>query len=219
MKTVLSFAITVMMMSCNGASGNQQANTLPDTLQVGQSILNRDTTQQAVYPTIDEEQRDNLARQMALDVPDNSQFIGRRSAGDGITLEAYKIPRTKGPDWSRVVFVTRDNHGDIIDHVDLREFHTSEHKGPMTFGGNRFYTTDASVTFDGPTRFTLHRVMTLTSIFLKDRSLTQLWRVEWDNHYMIGKDGRFLFNGQQETYHTDEFESTIVNEYMSHDRP
>ena len=87
----------------------------------------------------------------------------------------------------------------VVDAIDLGEFHTSEHQKPMTFGGNRFYTTDAELRFDGDRHIILHRVMTLTSIYLKDHRLTELWRVEWDNHYEITADGHFTFKGQQET--------------------
>ena len=44
--------------------------------------------------------------------------------------------------------------------------------------------------------------MTLTSLFLKNHTLTEMWRVEWIDNYDIDNTGHFVFKGQQETLRT-----------------
>ena len=220
MKTMIVLAVSIMITSCGGTYYNpQHNNSLPDTLQIGQNILIRDTVETTEYPALDEEQRLGLDRQMTLDVPDSTQLIGTRPVNNGITLEAYIVPTGENPNLFKVYFVTRSDKGAVIDWIDLRDFHTSEHQGPMRLGGNRFYTTDATVTFDDASHFTVHRVMTLTSLYLKNHTLTELWRVEWDNRYEITDDGKFLFKGQEETHRTDGVDDPVIEEYKSRDLP
>ena len=57
--------------------------------------------------------------------------------------------------------------------------------------------------------------MTLTSLYLKNHTLTEAWRVEWDNHYEITEDGHFNFKGQQETYRTDGVDDPVIEQYKS----
>lgn len=221
MKQIIALATVLLFTGCNGFSTAKQMNkenTLPDILQVGQNILIRDTVEQTEYPTLTDEQRDGLARQLTLDVPDGIQLIGERTVEKGIALEAYKAPTGEDPNLFKVYLVTRSDKGAVIDWVDLREFHTSEHQGPMRIGGNRFYTTDATLHFDSATHFTLHRVMTLTSLYLKDHTLTEMWRVEWDNHYEINK-GRFIFKGQEETYSSKHSDDPNIDEFKARDLP
>lgn len=219
MKTIISLLATLLITSCGGITdNNKKMNTLPDVLQVGQSILSRDSIEQVDYPTLTAEQCSDLARQTSLDVPDDIQLIGTRAVDKGITLAAYKIPIGENPNLFKVYLVTHDNKGAVIDALDLREFHTSANKGPLRFGGNRFYTTDSELTFDGNRRIVLHRKMTLTSLYLKDHTLTELWRVEWDNRYEIS-DGHFVFKGQQETFRTADVDDPVIEEYKSRDIP
>ena len=151
---------------------------------------------------------------------EDAQLINTRSAGKGITLEAYRIPTGEDSVQFKVYLVTHKGKGQFVDALDLHEFHTREHKGPMTFGGNRFYTTDAELRFNGDRHIILHRVMTLTSIYLKDHSLTEAWRVEWDNHYEIDDSGHFVFKGQQETLRNpSDLNDPIIDTYKSRDLP
>ena len=217
---MIVLAVSIMITSCGGTYYNPQPNnSLPDTLQIGQNILIRNTVEKTEYPVLNEEQRHRLDRQMTLDVPDSTQLIGTRPVNNGITLEAYKVPTGENPNLFKVYFVTRSDKGAVIDWIDLRDFHTSEHQGPMRLGGNRFYTTDATVTFDDASHFTVHRRMTLTSLYLKNHTLTELWRVEWDNRYEITDDGKFLFKGQEETHRTDGVDDPVIEEYKSRDLP
>ena len=199
MKAIITLAVILMFAGCSGISHNKQIITLPDTLQVGHSILSRDTVEPVDFPTLTNEQCQSLHEQTQREVPKGTQFIGTRTAGNGITLEAYRISTGENPNQFKVYLVTRNGKDRIVDAIDLGEFHTSEHQKPMTFGGNRFYTTDAELRFDGDRLIILHRVMTLTSLYFKGHRLTELWRVEWDNHYEITADGHFTFKGQQET--------------------
>lgn len=217
MKMMITLVASLMITACGGTFVPNGVSALPDTLQVGQSILSRDTVESTAYPVLNHDQCTGLARQVSLEVPDSTQIIGARTVNNGITLNAYKIPAGEDPKQFKVYFVTCSRNGDVIDWIDLGEFHTSEHDGPMRFGGNRFHTTDASVTFGDATHFTLHRVMTLTSLLLKDHTLTEQWRAEWDNRYEIDASGHFLFTGQQLTTHTDPYNDAIVTEYMSRD--
>ena len=218
MKMMIALVACILMTGCGGTLYSpQHINSLPDTLQIGQSVLSRDTVEQMEYPVLDEEQRIGLDRQMTLNVPDGTQLIGVRPVKNGITLDAYKVPTGEDPNQFKVYFVTRSGKGVVIDCIDLRDFHTSEHQGPMRFGGNRFYTTDATVTFVDASHFTLHRVMTLTSIYLKDHRLTEMWRVEWDDNYEITADGHINFTGQQETYRTEGLDDPIIEEFKSRD--
>ena len=202
MKTIISLAATLMITGCSGITNNNQMNTLPDTLQIGQSILSRDTVEQVAYPTLTQEQCLTLHDQTKRDVPKGTQLIGVRSVGNGMTLAAYKMPMSEDSNHFKVYLLTTNSKDDVIDNIDLGEFHTSEHQGPLRFGGNRFYTTDADLHFDSIGNFTVHRVMTLTSLYLKNHPLTEMWRVEWIDNYVIDNTGHFVFKGQQETLRT-----------------
>lgn len=219
MKTIITLAAFLMITSCGGITNNRAMNTLPDIVQMGQNLLSRDTIQQNEYPVINDKQHSDLARVTKVDVPDNTMFIGVRSAGNGFTVEAYNVPTGEDPNQFKVYLLTRDKSGVIVDNLDLHEFHTSEHQGPMRLGGNRFYTTDAELRFDDANHFTLHRVMTLTSIYLKNHQLTEAWRVEWDNRYEINGKGHFQFVGQQETFRTEGLDNPIIEEFKSRDLP
>ena len=230
MKTILTLTATLLIMACSNIHTNSQISTLPDTLQVGHSILSRDTAQAASFPVLTAAQCRELAAQTGLAVPDSSRLIGMRPFNDEITIAAYQIPTGENPNQFKVYLVahvgsmaqvgkghlSRDIH--VWDHLDLGVFHTSEHQKPLRFGGNRFYTTDAELRFDGNDRFTLHRVMTLTSLYLKDHRLTELWRVEWDNHYGISEEGRFYYEGQQETLRTPaDLDDPMITDYQARD--
>lgn len=223
MKVLFSLITALLsLMSCSSAARQADADVLPlpDHLQVGQSVLSRDSITPVPYPVIDATQCSDLAKQSDLDFPDSTQFLGARSVTGKITLEAYKIPtREDSERFFKVYFLTRGKSQDVIDAINLGEFHTSEYQGQPRFGGNRFYTTDATVTFDGDSHFALHRLMTLTSIFLKNHRLTEMWRVEWDNRYEITEDGHFNFLGQQETYRTDDLVDPAIDEFKSRDLP
>ena len=218
MKTIIVLFVSILMTGCGGINTAKQINNLPalpDVLQLGHSILSRDSVPADSFPTITEEQRKELGEV----VPDDTQVIGMREIEGKCTLEAYMVPLSEEPNDFKVYLLTRDKDGHLIHSIDLGQFHTSEHQGPMRFGGNRFYTTEAELTFDGARRFTVHRVMTLTSLYLKDHTLTEMWRVEWDNNYQITDDGHFKFTGQQETYRTESVDDPVIEEFKSRNRP
>ena len=223
-KTIIAAVVGLMMIGCGGNhTGKMQRllNTLPDVLEVGHNLLERDSIEQDTFPYLGHEQCVALAGQIVLDVPDSTQLIGARPVGEGIFLEAYKVPVGEGPNLFKVYLVTRtrDNKGVHVDALDLREFHTCEYQGRPRFGGNRYYTLDTRISFDGKTGFTVHRLMTLTSLFLKDHRLTEMWRVEWDNNYTIGDDGRIRFEEQCENYRTAGVEDPMIEEYQTRDLP
>lgn len=223
-KTIIAAVVGLLMIGCGGNhTGKMQKllNTLPDVLEVGHNLLERDSIEQDTFPYLGHEQCVALAGQIALDVPDSTQLIGARPAGESIFLEAYKVPVGKGPNLFKVYLVTRtrDNKGVHVDALDLREFHTCEYQGQPRFGGNRYYTLDTRISFDGKTGFTVHRLMTLTSLFLKDHRLTEMWRVEWDNNYTIGDDGRIRFEEQCENYRTAGVDDPMIEEYQTRDLP
>lgn len=220
MKSVIYIIAGMLLMSCNGISTARHMNNapaIPNLLQVGHNILSRDSIEPAEYSLITDDQRNDLKHITMLDVPDSTRYIGVRTVSQNITLEAYKVPTGEDVNQFKVILVTRDKNAAVADYLDLGEFHTSEHDGPMRFGGNRFHTTDAELRFEGDARLLLHRVMTLTSIYLKDHSLTEQWRAEWENDYEIDGNGRFIFKGQKLTYHSDPYNEPIVTEYMSRD--
>ena len=228
---MITLTATLLIMACNNIHINSQISTLPDTLQVGHSILSRDTVQSASFPVLTASQCRELADQTGFVVPDSSRLIGMRPFNDEITIAAYQIPSGENPNQFKVYLVahvgtvaevskghlSRDIH--VWAYLDLGEFHTCQYQGQPRFGGNRYYTTDAELRFDGNDRFTVHRVMTLTSLYLKDHSLTELWRVEWDNLYEITEEGRFLFLGQQETLRNPaDLDDPTIDDYQSRDR-
>ena len=230
MRSIITLAATLLIAGCNSIHSNSQISTLPDTLQVGHSILSRDTAQAASYPVLTAAQCRELADQTGYTVPDSSRLIGMRPFNDEITIAAYQIPTGENPNQFKVYLVahvgtvaevskghlTRDIH--LWDNLDLGEFHTSEYQGQPRFGGNRYYTTDATLHFDNDSHFTLHRVMTLTSLYLKDHTLTELWRVEWDDQYEIDSDGHILFKGQHETLRTPaDLDDPVINDYQARD--
>ena len=214
-------------MGCNGISTAKQMSvlsieqpTLPDHLVVGKNLLSRDTVKQEAYPELTEEEGQELAQQTGLDVPENCQLLGCREVNKEYSVAAYRIPVENDSLRFKVYLVTRDKKGAAVDALDLHEFHTSEHQGPMRLGGNRFYTTDADLRFDDAKHFVLHRVMTLTSLYLKDHSLTELWRVEWDNCYEISDNGHFSFLDQRETTRKPtEVADPMIEEFKSRDLP
>ena len=219
MRILITFALVLSMMGCNSINTKGQMSTLPDTLQLGQNLLSRDSIVLPEYPVITQEQRTALRNRITDDIPVGTEFIGSRSVGKDIMLEVYKVPIDKDPKMFKVYLVTRKNDGTVIDAVDLHEFHTSAHQLPLRFGGNRFYTTDSELRFDGSKHIILHRVMTLTSLYLKDHRLTEIWRVEWDNRYEIDAQGHINFTGQQETLRSPgDIDDPTIDEYQSHDK-
>ena len=219
MKTIITLAATLIITGCSGISNTRQINTLPDIVQVGQNLLSRDTIEEPDYPTLTREQRLALGKQTKSEVPAGTQLIGERSVGKGLILSVYKIPTGKDPNQFKVYLVTSKGDSTVVDAVDLREFHTSEHQQPLRLGGNRFYTTDSELHFDSPDHIILHRVMTLTSLYLKDHRLTEIWRVEWDNNYNIDTNGHITFHSQQETHRSpSDINDPMIEEYQSRDR-
>lgn len=95
MKTILTLTATLVIMACSNIHTNSQISTLPDTLQVGHSILSRDTAQAASFPVLTAAQCRELAAQTGLVVPDSSRLIGMRPFNDEITIAAYLIPDRK----------------------------------------------------------------------------------------------------------------------------
>ena len=53
----------------------------------------------------------------------------------------------------------------------------------------------------------------------KDHTLTEMWRVEWDNRYEINRNGKFIFKGQQETYRTDGVDDPVIEQFKSRNLP
>lgn len=219
MKIILALAASIFITGCGGVTSTKQMDTLPDVIQVGQSILNRDSIPATDYPTLDDSARQELSLLTGFDVPAGTQLIGEREAINGIKLKAYTIPTGENINQFKVILATSDGKKRFINSIDLGEFHTCEHQMPLRFGGNRFYTTDAELRFDGQDRFTVHRVMTLTSLFLKDHTLTEIWRVEWDNHYEINSNGKFIFKGQQETMRTESVDDPVIEQFKSRNLP
>ena len=222
MKTIIFFAASILLLGCNGITTAKQMSstiieqtTLPDHLTVGKNLLIRDTIKQVEYPVLTDEERAALVQQTTLEVPEDVEFIGMRELDKKHTLAAYRIPIANDSLLFKVYLVSRGIEGTVIDAIDLHEFHTCEHLKPLTFGGNRFYTTDAELLFDGTRHFTVHRLMTLTGLYLKNHTLTEMWRVEWDDNYDISLDGHFNFMDQQETYRTDGVDDPIIEEYKS----
>lgn len=216
--------IFVSLMGCNSVNTAHRMNTfsidaptLPDHVDEGSNPLNRDSIVPADYPVLSLEQVHDLAKSTGFTVPDDTQIMGVRKVDEQLTLAAYMIPLGEDPNLFMVYLVIHADDGSVVDALNLRAFHTCEHDGPMRLGGNRFHTCDASLTFEDAHHFTLHRVMTLTSLYLKGHRLTELWRAEWDNHYEIDKSGKFRFTGQKETYHSEQYNEDIVREYMVRD--
>ena len=234
---IISITAVLSLIGCNSATTAKQmtslssTTTLPDTLQLGHSILSRDTVATAFCPLLTAAQCHELAEQTGFEVPDSSRLIGMRPFNDEITIAAYQIPTGENPNMFKVYLVahvgnmaqvskghlSRDIHAWC--YLDLGYFHTSEYQGRPRLGGNRYYTTDAELRFDDANHFTLHRVMTLTSLFLKDHSTHEMWRVEWDNRYGINEEGVFYFIDQQETYRSaPDLDDPMIDVYKSRDR-
>ena len=195
MKIILTLAASLLMTSCSGITNNQQMNLLPDTLQMGQNLLEHGDI---IEPA-----------------PDITQCLGTRQVQGAISLDAYQVPTGEDINQFKILMVTRDDKGTPIDSLDLGEFHTSEPQKPLRLGGNRIYTTDATVTIDDSGHVTRHVVMKLNGIYLKDHSITELWRVEWEDRYEITADGRFHFVGRQETYRTEGVDDPMIEEFKS----
>ena len=170
-------------------------------LQVGDHTLTHpDSVSQVNCPTLDEAHCDLLARQSGMDLPHGVQFVGMRDIGNGMTLAAYRVPDGGNGEEFKVCLMTHANDGAVIDAIGLGAFHACESKQPRTFGGNRFYTLDSEVAFDGERHFTLRRTATFSGLYLKDHRVTPLWRADWENAFDITADGHFRFTGQRETY-------------------
>ena len=210
----------LLMLSCSGINTTGQTSSLPvlhDKLQLGHNLLARDSVTTLDFPILTEDQHMVLQLKSGLVVPDSTRVIGTRQVTDKFSLEAYLVPLSENPNDFKVLLTTRDSDGYSIHSIDLGRFHTCEYQGRPRLGGNRYYTTDAELRFDDATRFTLHRVMTLTSLYLKDHRLTEAWRVEWDNRYEIADGGRFVYKGQQETFRTTGVQDPKIEEYKSRD--
>lgn len=214
MKMIIALVASLFITSCSGVTNTKHVDTLPDVVQVGQSIMNRDSIPPEDYPTLNDSARQELSRSIDLIFPAGTQLIGERETVHGIVLNAYKIPTGDDFNQFKVILVTSDKK-EFIHSIDLGDFHTCEHQEPLRFGVNRFYTTDAELRFDGKGSFTVHRMMTLTNLFLKNHTLTELWRVEWDNHYEIDSNGNFTFKGQRETYRTEGVDDPVIEQFKS----
>ena len=159
-----------------------------------------------------------LQLKSGLVVPDSTRVIGTRQVADKFSLEAYLVPLSENPNDFKVLLTTRGSDGYSIHSIDLGRFHTCEYQGRPRLGGNRYYTTDATLHFDNDSHFTLHRVMTLTSLYLKDHTLTELWRVEWDDQYEIDSNGYFIYKRQQETLRTPaDLDDPMITDYQARD--
>ena len=240
MKTIIAFAASLLLLGCNGITTAKRVNNMTDntanlirelgataneslvmgdSLSVGGNPLRLEEAKPAVKRLLDDEEQETLAQKTHLEISDSTCLIGVRQTGAHHVLAAYLVPQSdENPYDFKVYFVCYDDEANVTDVLDLRQMHTSEHQGPMRLGGNRFYTADATVTFDDANHFTVHHVMTLTSLYLKNHTLTEAWRVEWDNHYEITEDGHFNFMGQQEIYRTDGVDDPAIEEYKSRDR-
>lgn len=215
---ILSIITVSIFMGCNGINSSNQINdlpALPEELQVGHSVLSQDSIPAFSFPTITEDQRMMLRLKSFVEVPDSTRVIGVREIEGKRTLEAYLVPLSENPNDFEVYLMTRGSDGWGIHSIDLGRFHTSEHQGPMRFGGNRFYTHDSSLTFDGTTHIVWHHTMTLTSIYLKDHRLTELWRVEWDDHLVIDDEGFITSISQQETYRTEGVNDPVIDDFKT----
>ena len=237
MKTIIAFVASLLLLGCNGITTAKHVNNMTDnttkliqeliatsneslvigdSLLVGGNPLRREEAKPAVKRLLDDEEQETLAQKTKLEISDSTCLIGVRQIGARHVLAAYLVPQSdENPYDFKVYFVCYDDETNVTDVLGLRQMHTSEHQGPMRLGGNRFYTTDATVTFDDTNHFTVHRVMTLTSLYLKNHTLTEAWRVEWDNHFEITEDGHFHFKGQQETYRSDGVDDHAIEEYKS----
>lgn len=215
---MIALVASLLITGCGGINNTKQMDNLPalpDKLQVGHSVLSQDTVPEFSFPTITEDQRMKLHLKSGMVVPDSTRVIGVREIEGKRTLEAYLVPLSEDPNDFEVYLMTRGSDGWGIHCIDLGRFHTSEHQGPMRFGGNRFYTHDSSLTFDGTTHIIIHHTMTLTSIYLKDHRLTELWRVEWDDHLEIDDTGFITCTSQQETYRTEGVNDPVIEEFKS----
>ena len=186
---------------------------LPNELHLGHNVLTQDSIPSFNYPTITEEERLNLHLKSGVEVPENTKVIGVREIEGKRTLEAYLVPLGEDPNDFKVYLMTRGSDGNCIESMDLGRLHKSEHQGPMRFGGNRFYTLDTSISFNGKTGFTVHYTLTLTSIYLKNHQLTQMWRVDWDDEYEIDNDGRPIIKNRKETLREGTPAEEVVEQY------
>ena len=210
--------VVLLLMGCSHTNTSKPGNdfpVLPDKLQLGHNVLLQDTVPEFTFPVISEDQRMMLYLKGGGDLPDSTRVIGVREIEGERTLEAYLVPMSENPNDFEVYLMTHGSDGYYIHCINLGRFHTSEHQGPMRFGGNRFYTTDAELQFDGTRHIILHRVMTLTSLYLKDHRLTEMWRVEWDDHFEIDDKGYIDFTNQQETYRTDGVDDPVIEEFKT----
>jgi len=222
MRTIITLmADLLLMLSCSGINTNRQTSSLPvlhDKLQLGHNLLARDSITTLDFPILTEDQHMVLQLKSGLVVPDSTRVIGTRQVTDKFSLEAYLVPLSENPNDFKVLLTTRDSDGYSIHSIDLGRFHTCEYQGRPRLGGNRYYTTDATLHFDNDSHFTLHRVMTLTSLYLTDHTLTELWRVEWDDRYEIASDGHILFKGQHETLRIPaDLDDPVINDYQARD--
>ena len=232
MKQFIFFTVALLLAACNTPKADPTIALLrqlgitevdsvpmPARVEPGNNPLNNDSIVPEPGYLLDDEHRSILASQINLELTDSTQLIGVRPVGDKYALAAYMIPLGGNPNRFKVYFVTHASDGTAIDAIDLGEFHTCEHQQPLRFGGNKFYTTDAAVAFEGERRIVQHRLMTLTSLYLKDHSLTELWRVDWVNEYLIDDDGRIHFDQQYEHSRTADLDDPIIEQYQDRDVP
>lgn len=147
---------------------------------------------------LDDKQYEALIVPVGNGIPEpmsNWLLLGVRDMDDGITLAAYYACNGLG---YCVDLVTYDKQGHPLDAINTREMHLIWRRDLSNPDDDNSYTLDSRITFDGPGRLTLHRVMGRCLMnFDDDLKSKPQWQQAWDQTYTIDAKGQFILQGQK----------------------
>ena len=143
------------------------------------------------------------------------QLLGVRDVGNGNTLAVYHSGDNVG---YCVILMTYDKQGKLLDAINVRELHLVWRVNHDAPDDNNSFTLDSSISFDGPDRLTLHRVMGRCLMdYDNDLKSAPQWQQGWDQDYIINGKGRFVLQNQHVTQEKGQVDAYATMDFKTWD--
>ena len=236
MNTRNTFIVALLALVLAACSGSKVDNpqfaffdnlglTITDKLLLGDSLAlpdiycgDSDQDNEVDGKELNKQQYEALIVPAGIDFTDDMSrwlLLGVRDVGHGNTLAAYYAGSSLG---YSVNLMTYDSSGKQLDAIDLRELHLLWRINIDDPNDKSVFTLDGRVTFEGPSRFTLHRVMG-KSVMDYDKGLkaAPAWQQGWDQVYNINDKGHFVLLQQQVVMEKGEVDYYAVMDFKTWD--